>query len=215
MNRQRIRVFMKENRSFILFILLYVFTRTAYADWSPVPTGSMEPTIQPGDVLLVDKTAFGPSIPILNKRIATWAQPSRGDIITFVPPHTDDLYVKRVIGLPGDQIRVEGAEVFINGERLAHRPIERSSESIVIEESIGGLDHFIQISRSRPSLSREQVFAVPPRKYFVMGDHRNDSEDSRFWGYVDEERIMGKVKRIAVSFSSKREFVSSLGMSIE
>ncbi len=84
---QRIREFFREYRAFLLFLFLLMFFRTAYADWSPVPTSSMEPTIYPGDVLWVDKTSFGPSLPFVNKRLFTWSQPEPGDIVTFLPPH--------------------------------------------------------------------------------------------------------------------------------
>jgi len=116
----RIKMFFREFRSLLLFLVLLLFFRTAYADWSPVPTSSMEPTIFPGDVVWIDKTSFGPSLPFLNKRIFTWGYPQRGDIITFIPPHEDILYVKRVMAVPGDSIRIEGNEIYLGFRKEAH-----------------------------------------------------------------------------------------------
>jgi len=204
----------KNNKGFLIFFLVYAFTRTAYADWSPVWSGSMEPTIQPGDYLLIDKTSYGPSIPFLNIRLANWGGPSRGDIITFVPPHTNKLYVKRVMAIPGDTILVSGVDVQINNVKLEQVFDSGNRQSIVLKENIGELEHLIKLSKNLRLSDEAKEFTVPEGKYFVMGDHRNNSLDSRSWGYVNEDNIMGEVKRIALSFSSNRNFFTSIGSSI-
>lgn len=207
--------FLRNNRIFLIFIFLLIFFRAACADWSPVPTGSMEPTVLPGDVVWVDKTAFGPTIPFLNKRIATWGHPSRGDIITFVPPHTDQLFVKRVIAKPGDNIRIEGNRIFINGVQLEQHLTGETDHAILGIEFIDGKEHRIQLSKGRRSPYIGRTITVPRGKYFVMGDHRNDSQDSRYWGFVDEEKIMGRVTAIAVSFSSQRDWSERIALPLE
>lgn len=212
---QKLKSFFREYRSFLLFVFLLVFFRTAYADWSPVPTSSMEPTIFPGDVVWIDKTSYGPSLPFVNKRLLAWDHPERGDIITFTPPHEDTLYVKRVMAIPGDRIRIEGNSIFINGQRLEQSLIESSELEIIGTENLGGIQHAFKISRDKVLPYFGKTIMVPDKKFFVMGDYRNNSADSRFWGFVDESNVMGKVSTVALSFSSERHGISRLAVSIQ
>src|SRR5690606_7233190 len=136
----------------ICFLLGVLCFRTAVADWSPVPSSSMEPTIYPGDVLLLDKTVLGPAIPFTHTRLAQRAQPQRGDIITFMPPVPDpDTYVKRVIGVPGDRIRTDGLRVFVNGEALPLRITDSGLVTGLLKavETIDGREHGIQVNLRR------------------------------------------------------------------
>lgn len=201
----KIKSFFKGYKSLLLFIFLMVFFRTAYADWSHVPTSSMEPTILPGDVIWIDKTSFGPSLPFLNKRLFTWNQPERGDIITFIPPHEDVLYVKRVIGVSGDSVYIEGNNIFINNLRLGQIITESSENMILGVESLFGSEHAFKLSTDKHLPYFGKTVMVPDGKLFVMGDFRNNSVDSRSWGFVDEKRVTGKVSSVAVSFSKQRE----------
>lgn len=205
----------RTNKTFFLFIFLLAFSRTAFADWSKVPSGSMEPTIYPGDYVLVDKMAYGASVPFMNVKLWNSGSPERGDIITFVPPHTTDLFVKRVVGLPGDSVVIEDTNVVINNVQIQHQHISTNSSNTIFSESLDTITHDIQFRLDRPSSFHTLNIVVPKGKYFVMGDHRNDSVDSRYWGFVDEEKIMGKVNRLALSFSSERAFLSSVGMRIQ
>ncbi len=211
----KFKQFMRESRSFLLFLFLLMLFRTAYADWSPVPTSSMEPTILPGDVLWIDKTSYGPSLPFLNKQLFSWGHPERGDIITFVPPHTDGLYVKRVIAVPGDVIHIEGNAITVNGIRLEQSIDSSDEDNDMGTEILSGEEHKFQLSRNRIIPYFGQTISIPEGKYFVMGDFRNNSEDSRFWGFVDEEKIMGKVSTIAISSSSLKGDFSRIAVSIQ
>ena len=211
---RKVRKLLREYRPFLLFLFLLMFFRTGYADWSPVPSSSMEPTIYPGDVLWVDKTQYGPSLPFLNKRLFTWAQPERGDIITFVPPHEDSLYVKRVMAVAGDRIRIEGSAISINGQVLEQSLVELTDEAIIGVEQLDGIPHGIQLTRDRGLDWFGRTIVVPEGKLFVMGDHRNMSADSREWGFVDESRVMGKVSTVALSVSGKRDWSSRVAVSI-
>lgn len=202
-------------RAVFLLVMLFVFFRTAVADWSPVPSGSMEPTLFPGDVVWVNKTSFGPTVPIMNKQIFTWAVPSRGDVITFVPPHTDQLYVKRVMAVPGDKIRIEGNEVYVNGIKLKHSLTGITDTAFLGTESIDGENHLIKLTKGRSVPAIRENIEVPDGKYFVMGDHRNNSVDSRYWGFVAQENVMGKVTRIAISFSTQRDLFSRVALPVE
>ena len=198
-----------------MFFIFYAFFRTCYADWSPVPTGSMEPTILPGDYLWIDKTTYGPSVPFINKRLYTWSYPSRGDVITFVPPHTDKLFVKRVIAIPGDIIKIEGIHIYINGIQLEQRLLSVTDKEVIGIEALTGKEHRFKLTKSRKIPYMGQIIKIPKGKYFVMGDHRNNSADSRYWGFVDQDNIMGKVTSIALSFSSEREIFSRVAVDLD
>ena len=132
--------FLKNNVGIICLLLGMAFFRTAVADWNPVPSSSMEPTIFPGDVVLVNKTLLGPAIPFTHARLFSLGEPERGDIITFYPPGIDEQYVKRVIGVPGDTIRTDGLRLYINDQLLSLEGIEIDPDDLLVtaEESING-----------------------------------------------------------------------------
>lgn len=209
------KAFLRENRALFLLLLLFMIFRTSYADWHPVPSGSMEPTLLPGDVVWVDKTRFGPTVPFLNRQLFNWGSPGRGDVITFIPPHTDVLYVKRVIGIPGDRIRIEGPRIYINDRLLEQQPTAIGETTMVGTEWIDGHAHAFQLTRGLKLPYIGRTLVIPSGKYFVMGDHRNNSEDSRYWGFVDQSQIMGKVTRIAVSFASERPWSDRMALPVE
>lgn len=215
MKLPKLRALLRESRAFLLFILLLLVFRTGYADWSPVPTSSMEPTILPGDVVWIDKTSYGPSLPFLNRKLFTWGAPERGDIVTLIPPHEDVLYVKRVMALPGDSIRIEGNAISINDVPLEQSFADFGADAVLGLETIDGREHAFKLSRERAVPYVGATIVVPPGKYFVMGDFRNNSADSRYWGFVDAERIMGKVSAIAVSFARERSGSSRIAIPIK
>src|SRR5688500_15634370 len=200
----------------ILFASIFMF-RTAIADWSPVPSSSMEPTILPGDVLLINKTILGPAIPFTEARLFAFAQPQRGDIITFTPPHKDQTFVKRVIGIPGDRIRTEGLQVFVNGKALPLAIIDQGQDGGLLKatEIIDGRTHLITLDTSRSIHQLAMDVPVPPHAYFVMGDFRNLSEDSRFFGFVSEDKVIGRATRLMVSIAEDRGFFSSIGQVLQ
>lgn len=206
---------LREYRALVLFVFLLIFFRTAYADWSPVPTSSMEPTILPGDVLWIDKTHYGPSLPFFNKRLLAWGHPERGDIITFIPPHEDILYVKRVMAIEGDSIRIEGNIIYVNGVQLDQLLVETSDAHLIGSENIGGVEHAFKISKDRGLPYVGRTIIVPENKLFVMGDYRNNSADSRVWGFVDENNVLGRVSKVAISFSKERRGIKRIAMNIQ
>ncbi|WP_444942975.1 signal peptidase I [Microbulbifer sp. ZKSA006] len=215
MSRFDIRKIIRNSRGFLVFVLLMCCFRTVCADWSFVPSESMEPTIYPGDFLWIDKMSYGPTVPLLNKRVALWGSPDRGDIITFIPPHTDQLYVKRVIGLPGDNLHIEGENIYINGDLVVRQLTDSTDAGILGQEFIDDAEYRFKLSKDRSVPYFEKSFAVPEGKYFVMGDHRNNSLDSRYWGMVDESRVMGKVTSVALSFSAERGLFERVALPIE
>ena len=211
-NILRIRTLFKNYAGLIVFLIGMVFFRTAVADWNHVPSGSMEPTLFDGDWIWVDKTSYGPSIPFTDIRILRFGGPERGDIITFFPPHTKDQYVKRVIGLPGDVIRIEGRDIYVNSRKLSFEPIQISEGVETGHEIVGDGHHLIQYGTSGGLPVIRQEIMVPENRYFVLGDHRNNSADSRYWGFVEDDKVMGKVTHVAVSFSSKRNLDSRIAV---
>ncbi|RUO29564.1 signal peptidase I [Aliidiomarina soli] len=211
----KVKSVVKGYKSFLLVIFLMLFFRTAYADWSHVPTSSMEPTILPGDVIWIDKTSFGPSLPYFNKRLFTWDQPERGDIITFIPPHEDVLYVKRVMGVPGDSLYIEDNTIYINNHRLEQSVTHSTDDIILGTETLFEAEHAFKVIKGRSFPPSGRRVVVPDGKLFVMGDYRNNSVDSRAWGFVDENRVMGKVSSVAVSFSGERERLARLAIPIQ
>jgi len=206
---------LKNYASFAVLFICIAFFRTAIADWNYVPSGSMEPNLYDGDWVLVDKTAYGPTIPIANIRLFTTGDPVRGDVIKFVPPHTESLYVKRVIGVPGDSIRFSGRDILINGEKIPYEQLQDDRLTEIGREYLGLSSHKIQYSSGGrlPILNADVV--VPENRYFVLGDHRTDSADSRFWGFVDKSKVMGKVTHIALSISDQRDLFKRFAIPLE
>jgi signal peptidase I len=160
-----------------------------------IPSQSMVPTLQVGDFILVSKWTYGIRLPVLRTKIIEIDSPERGDVMVFFPPHEDRYFIKRVVGLPGDKIHVLNGIVFINGDKMIQTPIDEapnSSRSVVMSENLGGADHMMQKRISPTRLSQNYSAVVPQGHYFMMGDNRDNSSDSRVWGPVPEERIVGK-----------------------
>ena len=151
-----------------------------------IPSQSMVPTLQVGDFILVSKWTYGIRLPVLRTKIIDVGSPERGDVMVFFPPHEERYFIKRVVGLPGDKIHVLNGIVFINGDKMeqdASAEEPNSARSVVMTENLGGVEHMMQ-KRISP--------VVPEGHYFMMGDNRDNSSDSRVWGPVPEDRIVGK-----------------------
>jgi signal peptidase I len=159
-----------------------------------IPSGSMIPTLHVHDHILVNKLAYGLHVPFSKKWIFQWASPRRGDIVVFrYPENPDVFYVKRAIGLGGDRVTMEHGTLVVNGEKL---PIERSSPSTAVPADEDSFEYFAENGhliryRDQYSASFEEI-TVPEGKIFVLGDNRDQSNDSRFWGFVPEENLIGR-----------------------
>jgi signal peptidase I len=189
-----------------------------------VPTGSMIPTIWIGDMLVVNKFQYGIRLPVLNTKIFNISDPKRGDIMVFrFPPNPSQNYIKRIIGLPGDEISYVNKVLTINGKTLSKTPqkdysdIDTMAISKQFEEIIGDKKHLLLNEENRPAyISDASDFPnsaqcqytiegvrckVPAGHYFMMGDNRDNSLDSRYWGFVPEANIVGKASLIWMNFS--------------
>ncbi len=181
-------------------VLLAVFLFRAFiVEPYRIPTGSMIPTLTIGDYVFVSKFAYGLRLPILNWKFLPLGQPQRGDVVVFVPPHEQRYFIKRVVGLPGDRVRVVMGELYINGERIDMQVDGSDSADDGVQgyvESLGSSSHRIQ--RFVGMRSREGEWRVPDNSFFMLGDNRDMSEDSRYWGYVAADQIVGRAVAIWV-----------------
>lgn len=160
-----------------------------------IPSQSMVPTLKVGDFILVSKWTYGIRLPVLRTKIIEIDSPERGDVMVFFPPHEDRYFIKRVVGLPGDKIHVLNGVVFINGDKMTQTSVAEeanSPRSVVMAENLGGVEHLMQKRTSPTRLSQNYSAVVPQGHYFMMGDNRDNSSDSRVWGPVPEDRIVGK-----------------------
>ena len=202
-----------EWRLFLLFVLLLFSFRSTVADWSHVPTGSMKPTIMEGDRILVDKLAYDLRFPFLHWRLSTWGDPERGDIVTFPSPETEELYVKRVIGMPGDTISMVENRLIINDKPLSYKLDETNVMSIlnetdqqkftVVNEGLPGSPHIMMVSSQYLTVvSSFPKKLIPEGYYMMLGDNRDNSKDSRFIGFIERERIRGRATKVIISLNS-------------
>jgi len=199
---------LKNNRGFLLFLVAFGFFRTAIADWNPIPSGSMRPTLLEGDVVWVNRLAYDLKVPLTDLVVAKLGEPQRGDIVTFTSPKSGTRLIKRLVGIPGDVVELRDEVLIINGQTAAYTNLASMKESIgyglVVDatratELIAGSKRSVQIlSRVGAKRSFGPV-VVPPEQFFMLGDNRDNSEDSRFIGFVSRERLIGRAERILVS----------------
>jgi signal peptidase I len=194
--------------SLLIAIALALFIRTFIVQPFKIPSGSMIPTLLIGDHLLVSKFIYGTEIPFTDKRILPFSDIKRGDVIVFTYPNYENDpskkgvdYIKRVIGIPGDSIDVRGRNLYINGEEIPIKFLgdfqdERSGVAYDrYEENLLGKKHLVIYLKGKGATEKGSylpVVRVPERQFFVMGDNRDNSQDSRFWGYVPIENIAGR-----------------------
>ena len=192
----------REYRGFAVFIVLMLIFRSALADWNVVPTGSMKPTILEGDRILVNKLAYDFRIPLTHISLHKFADPRRGDIVVFDSRAADTRLVKRVIGLPGDIVEMKDNRLTINGIAARYSGIDHEADAIFAIESYPGMSHPIELART--GVSRFSTFGpvtVPKDRYLVLGDNRDNSADSRFYGFIPREEIVGNAKTVVLSLN--------------
>lgn len=205
-------------RPFLLLLTILLTIRSVIIDWNHVPTGSMKPSILEGDRILVQKLAYDLRVPFTLRRITSWGAPERGDVVVFLSPEDGKRLVKRVVAVAGDQVELRRNRLWINGEPAQYRRIDPpAAESIstgerigyqVIGESIQGQDHHpIMTRRWFAGRSSFALRTIAEGEVFVMGDNRDDSSDSRVFGPVPTDRILGRATAIVASVDPEQRYL--------
>jgi signal peptidase I len=200
---------------FVVLIITSAF-RSAVADWNDVPTGSMKPTILEGDRIFVNKLAYDLKIPFTTTRLAKWADPKRGDIVVLYSPADQKRLVKCVMGLPSDRIELRNGGLYVNGTAAVYEPLDSSLQTEISEnqhlqygfytESIDGTTHPVLVMPWRPSFRNLELEVIPAGSYFVMGDNRDNSFDSRGFGFVRRESILGRATAVVASVNPDQHY---------
>jgi signal peptidase I len=212
----------REYRGLLLFLLLMCSFRSAWADWVYVPTGSMNPTILEGDRLLIDKHVYGLRVPFSLLHLTRGENPKRGDIVVFDSPRDGTSLVKRVIALPGDSVALDGERLIVNGVAASYAAGQRSElqrllratrqhDPAVVRESGVLPEHDILLLPDRRHELLLGPVTVPPGMYFVLGDNRDNSADSRYIGFVPRRNIVGRATRVVLSLNPDRYYAPRSG----
>lgn len=181
------------SRSFFPVLAIVLVLRSFLVEPFQIPSGSMLPTLENGDFILVNKFSYGIRLPVLNNKVIELGDPQRGDVIVFrFPEDTRINYIKRVVGVPGDLVRYENKVLYINGERIEEQLLQRNPPFAIYQENLADVSHRIVKTEVAPSTLGQGEWVVPAGHYFVMGDNRDNSNDSRFWGFVPDENVVGK-----------------------
>lgn len=200
-------VLVEYSKSFFPVLFIVFFLRSFLVEPFQIPSGSMIPTLEVGDFILVNKFAYGVRAPVLNSEIIPVSKPQRGDVMVFFPPHAPETYyIKRVIGIPGDHISYNNHQLTINGKPVEEKLVAQlpagSPVLRITRETIDGKE-FNTYKHIQPSrLSTHGSWVVPEGHYFMMGDNRDNSLDSREWGMVSEDAIVGKAFAIWMHWDS-------------
>lgn len=192
-------------KSFFPVLLLVFVLRSFLIEPFQIPSESMLPNLEVGDFIAVNKFAYGVRLPLINTKVIEIGDPQRGDVMVFFPPHIDKYYIKRVIGLPGDKIRYANNELYINGEQVPQEFVAaRPSDAgyILAREQLEDTSYVIRKSSYSGPRRLDGSWVVPEGHYFMMGDNRDNSADSRVWGPVPDKNIVGKAFAIWMHWES-------------
>ena len=215
-------VFVEYARSFFPVLLIVLLVRSFLFEPFRIPSSSMVPTLLVGDFIFVNKYAYGLRLPVTNTKIAEIGAPERGDVIVFkLPADPSTNYIKRLVGLPGDVVKYQDRRLYINGELTALEDLgeytgESQKGALLYNETLGDVEHEILLMPGQRSL--EGTFRVPEGHYFMMGDNRDNSKDSRYRGVgiIPEDKIVGKAVRIWMNWSiPEMPKWGRIGMSID
>jgi signal peptidase I len=210
----RAKKLLAANKALLVFFGVMMVFRSAFADWMLVPTGSMNPTIVEGDRILVNKMAYGLRIPFTMTRLTEGQDPKRGDIVIFPSPKDGITLVKRVIGLPGETVEMRNERLFINGDALDYSASNEDDSDLpnatrvnrheIVAEKLAGQQHPIMTLPDRPAARTFAPVTVPDGEYLVLGDNRDNSEDSRYIGFIPRDSIYGRAFGVAYSLDADR-----------
>lgn len=190
--------------------------RSAIADWYIVPTGSMKPTIMEGDRVFVNKLAYDLRVPFTKVQLSHLNDPQRGDVAVLYSPYDSKRLVKRVIGIPGDVVEMRNSKLYVNGRLAEYDPLdpriiqeipeEMRPDYTFFNEQFGQVSHPVMITPLRAAVRDFLPLTVPKASYFVMGDNRDDSFDSRMFGFVNRDHMLGKATAVVVSLNPDEHY---------
>jgi signal peptidase I len=221
MNTERIKKFLhrfwKEWRiTFLVIVFVVIPVKSSLADWNWVPTGSMNPTILEGDLIYVNKVAYDLRFPLTQYRLARWSNPERGDIVICFSPEDGVRLVKRVVGLPGETVEMRDNVLLINGTPVSYTQIDPEYaqqlpdrlkyRSILATEELEGSAHAVMSVPSVKAVRNFGPVTIPEGQYFVLGDNRDNSRDSRYFGFVERDSIIGEAKGVIGSINIKDKY---------
>lgn len=216
-SQSRLSAFWEWLRPLLFLLVVLMSFRSAVADWNDVPTGSMKPTILEGDRVFVNKIAYDLRVPFTTLRLAEWGNPERGDIVVLLSPENGRRLIKRVVGTPGDVLVLRNNRLYVNGEPASYEPVEgelwarlrphQPMERRLAWEGIGGERHPVMVTPERHTPWNDfGPIEVPAEQYWMMGDNRDESRDSRMIGPVPRELILGRAVGVAFSIDHDRGF---------
>lgn len=205
------RRWLADNKGFLLFLLGFAFLRTAVADWNPIPSGSMRPTLLEGDVVLVNRLAYDFKLPLTEVVLQRTGEPQRGDVVVFFSPRDGTRLIKRLVAVPGDTVELRDGRLVLNGEPLVYDAPESA-----VEEPIAGLEvpalrldehlagptassHRVQYLQGARTARQFGPLTLGADEYFMLGDNRDNSADSRFIGVVPRHLLVGRAHHVVVS----------------
>ncbi|HSP33326.1 MAG TPA: signal peptidase I [Thermoanaerobaculia bacterium] len=206
----------EELRVFAVMLLIVSSMRSALADWNDVPTGSMKPTIEVGDRVVVNKLAYDLKVPFTTIELLKWDDPRRGDIVVLFSPQDGTRLVKRVIAVPGDVVSLRDNQLFVNDRAAKWSPMIVSEDAdqgltLITNETLFGRTHEMMLSPHVASPVRNfGPIHVPAGQYFVLGDNRDNSNDSRFIGFISRQNIVGRATAVAFSLDREHHFAPRL-----
>ena len=222
MNSQKYRAlasrwWRQEIRPIVIIALVMFSIRSSLADWNVVPSGSMQPTILVGDRVLVNKLAYDLKVPFTTWHIAEWSNPKRGDIVVFFSPKDGTRLVKRVIGLPGNTVELRDDRLIINGQPVDYTTLEPQiprqlsdsdrAHGIFATEQLPTHAHAVMAINGIPAMRTFGPVQVPDGHYFMMGDNRDNSFDSRYFGTVDRGQIVGRASGVVLSLDKSNYWI--------
>ena len=200
---------LRANKGFLMFLLLFGVFRTAVADWNPIPSASMRPNLLEGDVVFVNRLAFNVKLPLTDIVLQHTGEPQRGDIVTFSSPRDGTRLIKRIVALPGDTVEMRDERLIINGREARYELQDTVGENMAAvgqlqaqrlsERSTASPAHRIQLLPQVPARRSFAPVTVPAGQYMMLGDNRDNSADSRYFGFVPRALLIGKAERILVS----------------
>jgi signal peptidase I len=212
-------LWLKNNRSFLVCLLVFGLFRTALADWNPIPSESMHPTLLDGDVVLVNRVAYDLKLPLTDISLARVGEPRRGDVVTFHSPANGTRLIKRLVGVPGDVLELRDDRLILNGVEAHYadltpyqepRHYAGSTMAVKVAETLEGSRREIQFL---PQIAARRNFGpvvVPADNYFFLGDNRDDSGDSRYIGFVPRRLLIGRAHHVLVSANFKGNWMPRL-----